>query len=156
MDYKCKIKTTYKCNPFFKIKEELRVNKNIPQISEAEIEVMKVLWEKGEATAKEIVNEIEKTNEWKPKTIQTLITRLVGKGAIKTDKINAKSYIYFANITKEEYQSYANKSFMKKLYNGSLNLMLSSFIKNERLSESDIQELRKILEEKQNEYKQDI
>ena len=125
MDYKCKIKTTYKCNPFFKIKEELRVNKNIPQISEAEIEVMKVLWEKGEATAKEIVNEIEKTNEWKPKTIQTLITRLVGKGAIKTDKINAKSYIYFANITKEEYQSYANKSFMKKLYNGSLNLMLS-------------------------------
>ncbi|MBE7013926.1 MAG: BlaI/MecI/CopY family transcriptional regulator [Ruminococcaceae bacterium] len=156
MDYKCKIKITYKCNPFFKIKEELRVNKNIPQISEAEIEVMKVLWEKGEATAKEIVNEIEKTNEWKPKTIQTLITRLVGKGAIKTDKINAKSYIYFANITKEEYQSYANKSFMKKLYNGSLNLMLSSFIKNERLSESDIQELRKILEEKQNEYKQDI
>lgn len=132
------------------------MNKNIPQISEAEIEVMKVLWEKGEATAKEIVNEIEKTNEWKPKTIQTLITRLVGKGAIKTDKINAKSYIYFANITKEEYQSYANKSFMKKLYNGSLNLMLSSFIKNERLSESDIQELRKILEEKQNEYKQDI
>lgn len=132
------------------------MNKIAPNISEAEIEVMKVLWEKGDSTAKEIVSEIEKINSWKPKTIQTLITRLVAKGEIKADKINAKSYIYSAVVKKDEYQSYANDSFIRKLYSGSLNLMLSSFIRNQKLSETEIEELKNILEEKQNEYKNNI
>ena len=127
------------------------MNKSIPQISEAEIEVMKVLWEKKVATAKEIIIEIEKTNDWKPKTIQTLISRLVAKGAVSTEKKDAKSYIYSAIVKKEAYQSYANKSFIKKLYDGSLNLMLASFIKDVHLSKEDIKELKNILEEKQNE-----
>ena len=127
------------------------MNKSIPQISEAEIEVMKVLWEKGDVTAKEIIVEIEKTNDWKPKTIQTLISRLVAKGAVSTVKKDAKSYIYSSTVKKEAYQSYANKSFIKKLYNGSLNLMLASFIKDAQLSKKDIEELKNILEEKQNE-----
>ncbi len=127
------------------------MNKNMPQISEAEIEVMKVLWEKGTMSAKEIIGEIENTNDWKPKTIQTLITRLVAKGAVRTEKKDAKSYIYSATIKREDYQSYANKSFIKKLYNGSLNLMLASFVKDEKLSKEDIEELKSILEGKQNE-----
>ena len=121
------------------------------QISEAEIEVMKVLWEKGTMSAKEIIGEIENTNDWKPKTIQTLITRLVAKGAVKAEKKDAKSYLYSASVNREEYQKYANKNFIKKLYNGSLNLMLASFIKDEKLSKEDIEELKNILEDKQNE-----
>lgn len=127
------------------------MNNTAVQISEAEIEVMKVLWETGGMSAKEIITEIEKTNNWKPKTIQTLITRLVAKGAVSTEKKDAKSYLYSAVVTREEYEHYANRNFIKKLYNGSLNLMLASFIKDEKLSKEDIQELKNILEGKQNE-----
>ncbi|MBQ6937615.1 MAG: BlaI/MecI/CopY family transcriptional regulator [Clostridia bacterium] len=127
------------------------MNNSVPQISEAEIEVMKVLWEKDASTAKEIIAEIEKTNDWKPKTIQTLLSRLVAKGAVRTEKKDAKSFIYSAAVKKEDYQSYANRSFIKKLYDGSLNLMLASFIKDAQLSKADIEELKNILEEKQNE-----
>lgn len=127
------------------------MNNKAVQISEAEIEVMKVLWETGEMSAKEIITEIEKTNNWKPKTIQTLITRLVAKGAVSAEKKDAKAYLYSAAVTREEYERYANKNFIKKLYNGSLNLMLASFIKDEKLSKEDIQELKNILEGKQNE-----
>lgn len=127
------------------------MNNGVPQISEAEIEVMKVLWEKDASTAKEIIAEIEKTNDWKPKTIQTLLSRLVAKGAVRTEKKDAKSFIYSAAVKKEDYQSYANRSFIKKLYDGSLNLMLASFIKDAHLSKADIEELKNILEEKQNE-----
>ena len=127
------------------------MNNSVPQISEAEIEVMKVLWEKDASTAKEIIAEIEKTNDWKPKTIQTLLSRLVAKGAVRTEKKDAKSFIYSAAVKKEDYQSYANRSFIKKLYDGSLNLMLTSFIKDAQLSKADIEELKNILEEKQNE-----
>lgn len=121
--------------------------KNLPQISEAEFQVMKILWNLNKATSSEIVEKLSKTSDWKPKTIHTLITRLVGKNAIYSEKIDGKSYMYYPKVTEEEYKSYANKSFIQKLYNGSLSLMLSSFIKQQKLSKEDIEELKKFLDE---------
>ncbi|KOA18695.1 penicillinase repressor [Clostridium homopropionicum DSM 5847] len=120
--------------------------KNIPQISEAELEVMKILWELKKATSSEIVEKLLKTSEWKPKTIHTLITRLVSKEAIIAEKLDGKSYIYIPKVSDEEYKNYANKSFLQRVYNGSLNLMLSSFIKQQKLSKEDIEELKNILD----------
>ena len=117
------------------------------QITDSELEVMKVLWNNGECTSSKIVETLTQSTYWKPKTIQTLITRLVSKEAINVDKTNKKSYIYSANITEDEYKTYANDSFLKKLYNGSINMMLSSFIKEKKLSKDDINDLKKLLEE---------
>lgn len=123
--------------------------KVIPQISEAELEVIKILWELGEATSTQIVDRFEGKSEWKPKTIHTLITRLVSKDAVKAEKIDGKSYLYSPKITEEEYRSYANESFLKKLYNGSVNLMISTFIKEQNLTKEDINKLKKLLDEEE-------
>lgn len=119
----------------------------IPQISEAEIEVMKVLWELNEATSTQIVEKLDGKSNWKPKTIHTLINRLVAKGAINASKIDGKSYIYSPNISEQEYKSHASKSFLQKLYNGSISLMMASFIKEEKLSKKEIEELKRLLDE---------
>lgn len=116
------------------------------QISEAELEVMKILWNLGEATSSEIVGELIQITEWKPKTIQTLITRLSNKGAIKSDKLNNRAYIYTPCISKDEYVREENESFIKKLYNGSISLMLTSFIKDNKITKDDIDELRELLD----------
>lgn len=123
--------------------------KPLPQISEAELEVMKVLWEAGEATSSEIVGKLEPTTEWKPKTIQTLITRLVAKEAVKSEKITGKIFKYSPCITEREYKSQANESFLSKVYNGSMKLMMMNFIKDNKLSKRDIEELRQMLDEKE-------
>lgn len=120
--------------------------KNMPQISEAELEVMKVLWADSPKTSAQIVQALEGKNDWKPKTIQTMITRLVNKGAITVEKPTAKVYLYAPLVTQEQYQSYANQSFLKRLYNGSLNLMLTSFVKEQSLTQEEIDELKQILE----------
>jgi BlaI family penicillinase repressor len=120
---------------------------SIPQISEAEIEVMKVLWELNEATSAQIVEKLEGMSNWKPKTIHTLINRLVAKGAINATKIDGKSYLYSPNVSEQEYKSHANKSFLQKLYNGSISLMMASFIKEQKLSKKDIDELKRLLDE---------
>ncbi len=117
------------------------------QISEAELEVMKVLWKINNGTSGQIIEILEQETDWKPKTIQTLITRLVSKEAIDVDKTNKKSYIYSPKISEKEYKEYANESFLKKLYNGSINLMLSSFIKERKLTKEDINDLKRLLEE---------
>ena len=123
--------------------------KAIPQISESELEVLKILWDSGEATSSQIVDKLVQTTDWKPKTIQTLITRLVTKGAIKTDKINSKTFIYSPNVSEAEYKNHANKSFVERIYNGSISLMLTSFIKEQKLSRQDINELKKLLEDEE-------
>ncbi|MGL5348196.1 MAG: BlaI/MecI/CopY family transcriptional regulator [Peptostreptococcaceae bacterium] len=117
------------------------------QITESELEIMKVLWKLNSATSSQIIENLEGESDWKPKTIQTLITRLVAKEAIEVDKSNKKSYIYYPKVSEEQYKSYANDSFLKKLYNGSINLMLSSFIKDKKLSQDEINDLRKLLDD---------
>jgi BlaI family penicillinase repressor len=122
--------------------------KTIPQISEAELEVMKILWELNKATSTQIVDKLLEISDWKSKTIHTLITRLVSKEAVTAEKIDGKSYMYSPNISEEDYKRHANRSFLQKLYKGSLNLMLASFIKEQKLSKEEIDELKKMLDEK--------
>lgn len=119
------------------------------KISDSELEVMKVVWKIEPSTSNEIVMVLSKDNIWKPKTIQTLIKRLVDKGALKIEKLNEKKYLYRANISKEEYEKYANSSFIKRVYNGSLRSMLSSFIKTENITDEDLDELKKLLKDKE-------
>lgn len=122
------------------------MSKKIPQISDAESCVMKVLWENGQCTSSQIINEVSKDSDWKPKTIQTLITRLVLKGAVRAEKSNGKFFVYSAVVSEDDYIRDANNSFLQKMYNGSLSLMLASFVKEQNLSEEQIESLKNILE----------
>lgn len=119
---------------------------DVPQISEAELEVMKIVWKGDNLTAGQIVSALSEKSEWKPKTIHTLIKRLLEKGALAAIKNNSKVFLYSAAICEDEYKRFANESFLKKLYNGSLDLMLSTFIKDRKISEQELSSLRKILD----------
>lgn len=121
--------------------------KALAQISESELEVMKILWELGQATSSQIVERLTNTTEWKPKTIQTLITRLTAKRAIKAEKTGTKAFLYSPLVGQSEYRAYASKSFLQKVYNGSLNLMIASFIKDHKISPAEIDSLKKLLDE---------
>ncbi len=119
----------------------------VPQISESELEVMKVVWQLNQTTSGEIVDRLIENTDWKPKTIQTLITRLVTKGALKADHTGGKAYLYSPIISEQQYKAYANQSFLQKLYNGSVNQMLSSFIKEQQLTKLELENLKKLLDE---------
>jgi BlaI family transcriptional regulator, penicillinase repressor len=153
-----KSKTSLKPEVISKLSAELEtvskpLSQSPPQISEAELEVMKILWELERATSPQIVERLTVCTDWKPKTIHTLITRLVTKEAIKARKIDGKSYMYTPNISEEEYKDHASNSFLKKLYKGSINLMLASFIKEQKLSKAELEDLKKLLEEDGDESK---
>lgn len=119
---------------------------NLPQISSAELEVMNVLWKNGGLMGTEIVNLVSKTNKWGDKTIRTFINRLVAKKAISIERINGRAFRYYPAIDEKEYKASATKNFLKKMYDGSLNLMLTGFVKDNELSKSEIDDLKKILD----------
>lgn len=119
--------------------------KDKQKISEAEYEVMKVIWENFPISTNEIIEKFENKSEWSPKTIQTLISRLVKKGII-TYKKQSRVYIYTPLISENEYINQESKSFLDKFYDGTINSMVLNFIEEDALSDEDIDELKKILD----------
>lgn len=116
----------------------------LPQISEAEFEVMKIVWKKAPISTNEITDCLTKTTSWSPKTIQTLIKRLVTKGALSYEKCS-RVFVYTPLVEENEYIGQESTSFLKRFYNGKITSMLSSYLENDRLSEEEITTLRSLL-----------
>ena len=108
---------------------------------------MKVLWSKSPATAKDVVAALETENRWNPKTVLTLINRLVEKGAVGFDR-EARAHFYFPKVTERECVRVESRSFLERVYGGAVQPMLAQFVQESALSEQDIFELRRILDEK--------
>ncbi len=121
--------------------------KKLPKISESEWLVMQVLWKTSPLTANEIVEELSGDTKWKPKTIKTLITRLMNKGAIKFEK-EGRLYKYRPAVSKDECVHKERRSFVQRVYGGINRPMLAAFLEDAKLSTEDISELKKILEQK--------
>jgi BlaI family penicillinase repressor len=121
--------------------------KKLPKISESEWLVMHVLWSKSPLAAQEVFEQLDATTKWKPKTIKTLIDRLVKKGAVKYEK-DGRRYLYYPVVGREECVTTERKSFIKRVYGGISKPMLAAFLEDAELSGEDIAELKDILEQK--------
>ncbi len=125
----------------------------VPKISEAEWQVMKVLWAESPSTANEVVESLKDTTLWNPRTIKTLIGRLVKKKAVgfTQDLADKRKYHYYPLVNEQETARAETKSLLKRVYGGALNVMVANFLEEEQLSKEEINELRAILDEKENE-----
>lgn len=123
--------------------------KSIPQISESEYEVMKYIWKEAPVSTTEITRHLTATTKWNPKTIQTLIKRLVTKEALSYEK-QGRVFVYTPLVREEDYVNQESKSFLKRYFNGNLSAMFSTFLENEKISDEEIDSLRQLLEDSTN------
>lgn len=120
---------------------------NLPQISEAEFEVMKIVWKDAPVNTNEITEKLTKTTSWSPKTIQTLIKRLVNKGALSYEK-QSRVFVYTPLVEESEYIGQESSSFLKRFYDGDITAMVSAYLENDKLSDTEIDTLRSLLSKK--------
>ena len=116
-----------------------------PQISEAEFEVMQVIWEHGAVSTNQVVDILTAKTDWSPKTIQTMLIRLEKKGAITHEK-NGRLYIYTPLVDREEYIARQSDAFLDKFFGGALDRMMVSYLSRNNISQEDLEELRAILD----------
>jgi len=119
----------------------------IPKISDAEWQVMKVLWEKSPATTVEVVEVLAPTTKWTLKTVLTLLNRLIKKGALRFEK-QGRAYLYFPVVEERDCVREENRNFLDRVYGGSLKPMLAHFFEEANLSSAEVQELKDILDKK--------
>ncbi|ARE88331.1 BlaI/MecI/CopY family transcriptional regulator [Clostridium formicaceticum] len=124
--------------------------KNIPNISDAEWEVMKLIWNDNPRTSEEIISALSPKMGWSAQTVKTLINRLLKKGIIDFEK-EGRIYKYYPLISRGDYIRIENKSFLEKVYDGALSMLVSNFLEEESLSEKEIERIQKILEKKKHE-----
>ena len=122
----------------------------LPQISEAEFEVMKIVWKHAPISTNENTlygSVLLQTTSWSPKTIQTLIKRLVTKGALTYEK-QSRMFVYTPTVKENEYIRQESNSFLNRYYDGDITAMVSAYLENDKLSESELDTLRALLSQK--------
>lgn len=120
------------------------------EITDAELEIMQILWENKECNLTEIIGKLSVNEEKNKNTIKTLIHRLTQKGAIESKKINAKEVVYTPILSKNKYIKKESNSFLDKLFNGNINKLLLNFVEDKKVSKEELQKLINIMEEEEN------
>lgn len=116
-------------------------------ISDAELEVMNILWEKDSATSRELSYILEKKKDWKNTTVKTLLSRLVDKGFLGTEKVS-NYFVYSALISKESTLEYLTRNFNSNICSKSVADVIYQLINDNDLSSDDISRLENLLKKK--------
>ena len=118
---------------------------NGEMITDAELDIMKVLWENSPLTSPAIFEAMKSGKN--RRTLKTLLARLVQKGSVRCEKINLRNYLYFPVITKEEYINLNRRRMIDKLYDGAARELIINFMKEEKITAEDLQKILNEIEE---------
>ena len=106
------------------------------KISDAELEVMKVLWEARHELP------VTERKGWEPTTIKTLVSRLAGKGVISQEKCGV--FYYKPLVTEQEYNEWVTNNLVDKVYQGNVKNLIAALVNSDGLTPEDLKELREM------------
>lgn len=121
--------------------------KSLPQISDAEFEVMNIIWKYAPINTNDIVERLSKDKDWSPKTIQTMLFRLEKKGVITHEK-ESRIFVYSPLIKKEAYIELEGNTFVNRFFDGALSQMVLNYLNRNELTTEEINDLQAILDKK--------
>lgn len=114
------------------------------KLYDSELKVMEVLWDRGEAAAKDIAAELGKQIGWSKTTVYTVIKKLLDKGAVSRSE---PGFVCRALVTREQAQKYETGELIRKMYGGRTDRLVASLIDGRNLSAEEIGSLKKMVEE---------
>lgn len=121
-----------------------------PDISNAEFDVLDVIWDDYPVTANEVITRLKQRKEWHQKTVKTLLGRLVKKEVLGFEK-QQRQYLYSPLIAREEYTKKEATHFVSRLFKGKIAPMVAGFANQNALSKQDIDELKLLIQQWENE-----
>jgi BlaI family penicillinase repressor len=117
-------------------------------ISDAEWQVMNVIWERQPLTAQDAVAALDGEADWAPPTIKTMLHRLVRKQVLTYEQ-QGNRYVYRSLVKRSDCIKQASKSFLDRVFDGQSSSLVAHFLRNSKLSPEEIAKLRTILDEQE-------
>ena len=117
-----------------------------PPITEAESVIMEVLWRRSPLPMEEVQADLQGKQDWQPGTIKALLNRLLGKDAIRAER-EGRRYLYSPLVSRDEWLLAESKGLLDRLFSGRVAPLAAHFSRHGKLTKRDIAELRRLLEE---------
>lgn len=121
------------------------MKKTVP-ISEAESQVMEVLWTGSPRSAEEVISALSHQQHWQEATIKTLLNRLLKKGAVRAEK-EGRRFLYSPLLTRDEWVSGESTNMIDRLFGGRIAPLVAHFGQHRQLSASDLDDLKRLVQE---------
>jgi BlaI family penicillinase repressor len=118
-----------------------------PHITDAEWQVMQVVWERKAATAAEVIAALAGRTRWRHRTIRTLLARLVDRGALAADA-DGNRYVYRPLVRRSACVRQESQSFLERVFGGDAAELLVHFVRGSDISPEQVEELKRLLDEK--------
>lgn len=109
---------------------------------------MEVLWARSPQATPEIVEQLAERKGWAPRTIRTLLARLVRKGALAVS-LDGRRHVFRPRVDREASVRRESRSFLRRVFGGEPASMLISLVRQTELTSEQIRQLKAILEEKE-------
>jgi len=121
---------------------------SLPHITDAEWEVMKVIWKRRRCDARQVIDDLAPSESWTPATVKTLLNRLLTKGLLHFEK-SGKAYLYSAAVSEKACRAAEADTFLKRVFDGALSPMLAHFVQSRKLRPQELAELEALLRKKE-------
>jgi BlaI family transcriptional regulator, penicillinase repressor len=115
-------------------------------ISDAESVVMQVLWERHPLGSDEVVAALAASTDWREPTVKTLLNRLLRKGAVAAER-DGRRYLYRPILQRADYVHAQSKGLLDRLFGGRVAPLVAHFSERHKLGRKDLAELRRLIEE---------
>ena len=118
------------------------------KLPDAEFEIMKVVWaNEPPITTNIIMQQLGNEREWKAQTTISLMSRLVERGFLRTEK-NGKERTYFPLVSKENYLKFETSNFIRQFHDNSFLNLVTTMYGDKALTDEDIDELLQWMEKR--------
>lgn len=117
-------------------------------ISDAEWQVMNVVWQDQPVEAQQVVDQLAQANGWSAATVKTMLHRLIRKGALAFQQ-DGKRYLYRASVRRADCVRQASRSFLDRVFGGAAAPALMHLVKTSKLTDEEVAELRRLLSQKE-------
>lgn len=118
-------------------------------ITNSEWKIMKLLWEEPR-TIIQITKALAEENGWKKNTVISMLKRMEEKGIVRHTE-GEKAKVFYPDCSKEEAISEESEAFLHKAFEGNVSLLLNAFVRKDKLSEQDVDDICKLLDLKRKE-----
>ena len=118
-----------------------------PNISDAEWQVMQVVWERKTATAAEVIAALAEKMNWQHRTVRTLLARLVDKGVLAAEA-EGNRYVYRPLVSRSKCVRQESQSFLQRVFAGDAAELLVHFVRGADISPEQVEQLKRLLDEK--------
>src|SRR5687767_1619762 len=116
----------------------------LPPISDSEWDVMNVLWSAAvPLAAADVVARLAGVRDWNPRTVKTLLNRLINKGALAYD-LQGKRYLYRPRVAREQCVREETRSFLSRVFADAPGPMLLQFVAQARLTPEEVEALKRL------------